>query len=127
MSLSGQGEEPVTLQTLHTAVLNLTRAVAALDITLKNDYPTRADVRKRRWQISGAVVVAIIASYFCTVGTISYCFLDGIPEENTKGYCQVFPGWEESFDNNRQAQYTFEELIRKTQENSDRLDQLESK
>lgn len=127
MSETSQETEPVTLQTLHTAVLNLTRAVAALDITLKRDYPTRVDVRKRRWQLAAAVVVAIVASYFCTVGTISYCFLDGIPEEDAKSFCNIFPGWHESFDNNRQAQQAFMDLIKKTNENSARLDKLEGK
>lgn len=127
MSAPSQETEPVTLQTLHTAVLNLTKAVAALDITLKNDYPTRIDVRKRRWQLAAAMAAAIVASYFCTVGTISYCFLDGIPAENAKSFCQIFPGWDESFNNNRVAQHTFEDLIKKTDENSARLDKLEGK
>lgn len=120
-------EKPITLKTLHSAVTKLTEVVAALDETLKRDYPTRRDIAKRRWQFAGAVLLAITASYFCTIGTISYCFLDGIPNEGDKPFCQMLPGWEKSFDNNRHAQQTFEELIKKTAENDARLDKLESK
>ncbi len=116
---------PMTNKELRAAITDLTKAVGALDITLKRDYPTREEIKKRRVQIVLAMVAAIIASYFLTVGTVSYCFLSGIPEDGASGFCNVFPGYEESFDNNRELRDQFIQMQQFIQENREKIEQLE--
>ncbi len=118
-------EAKVTRGDLLGAVQELTRVVTALEMTLKRDYPTKIEIKKRRGQIVVAIVVAIIASYFLTVGSVSYCFLQGIPETGEQQLCQVFPGWQESFDNNRAARDTFNQLLNVTSTNNQRIVVLE--
>lgn len=92
------------------AVKELTRVVEALQETMKDypnrkelerDYATRKEIRSRRTAIVLSILVAIVASYFFTVATVSYCFLSGIPKPGTHQYCKIFPGYEDSFNNNR--------------------------
>lgn len=125
MSIDRKNGEPVTKEMLLEAIHNLTSVVGALEHTLTHDYPTRAEVRRRRWQVAGAMVVAIVSSYFFTVGTVSYCFLDGIPEPGTRQFCQVFPGYEESFDNNRDLQQRFFDMEEFINDNRQRIRDLE--
>ena len=115
----------VTKGDLLGAVRDLTRVVTALEMTLARDYPTKLEIKKRRGQIVFAIVTAIIASYFLTVGTVSYCFLQGIPGEDEQRACTIFPGWEKSFDNNRKAQDTFNQLLNTTSVNNARIVTLE--
>jgi len=127
MSIDRKNGEPVTKEMLLEAIHNLTSVVGALEHTLTHDYPTRAEIRRRRWQVAGAMVVAIIASYFFTVGTVSYCFLDGIPEPGTHLYCDIFQGYDESFDNNRRLQERFFEMEEFIEKNRQRITELETK
>ena len=118
MSGSHAGQPPTEETVLLKAVTDLTKVVDALNTTLKEDYPKRQEIernfiskdhsRKRVRQIAVGMVVAIVASYFATVGTVNYCFLNGVPEPGTRDICNVFPGYEASFDNNREfiASYT---------------------
>jgi hypothetical protein len=107
------------------AVNSLTTVVGALQSTLENDYPTRAEVRRRRLQLVVTLVGAIVGSYFFTVGTVSYCFLTGIPDPGTHRFCYIFPGYEESFENNRQLQERFFELEKFLNDNRERIRELE--
>ncbi len=127
MSIDRKNGEPVTKEMLLEAIHNLTSVVGALEHTLTHDYPTRAEVRRRRWQVAGAMVVAIVSSYFFTVGTVSYCFLGGIPEPGTHNYCDIFPGYDESFDNNRRLQERFFEMEEFIEKNRQRITELETK
>lgn len=107
------------------AVKNLTNVVEALQTTIESDYPTRAEVRRRRRGLILTLISAVVGSYFFTIGTVSYCFLSGIPEEGTHQFCSIFPGYQESFDNNRDFRDRFLELERFIQENGERIEQLE--
>lgn len=127
MSVDRKSGEPVTKEMLLEAIHNLTSVVGALEHTLTHDYPTRAEVRRRRWQVAGGMVIAIVASYFFTVGTVSYCFLGGIPEPGTHLYCDIFPGYDESFDNNRRLQERFFEMEEFIEKNRQRITELETK
>ena len=127
MSIDRKNGEPVTKEMLLEAIHNLTSVVGALEHTLTHDHPTRAEVRRRRWQVAGAMVVAIVSSYFFTVGTVSYCFLGGIPDPNTHEFCYIFPGYDESFDNNRRLQERFFEMEEFIEKNRQRITELETK
>lgn len=127
MSIDRKNGEPVTKEMLLEAIHNLTSVVGALEHTLTHDYPTRAEVRRRRWQVAEAMVVAIVSSYFFTVGTVSYCFLGGIPEPGTHNYCDIFPGYDESFDNNRDLQERFFDMEEFIEKNRQRITELETK
>jgi hypothetical protein len=111
------------------AVNKLSDVVRLLDATMKRDYPKRVELqnylskregRKRIQYFAAAAVVATVLSFFVTVSSVNYCFLNGVPEPGERDICQVFPGWEESFDNNRR----FTDLINNNQQ---RLDELERK
>jgi hypothetical protein len=111
------------------AVNKLSDVVRLLDATMKRDYPKRVELqnylskregRKRIQYFAAAAVVATLLSFFVTVSSVNYCFLNGVPEPGERDICQVFPGWEESFDNNRR----FTDLINNNQQ---RLDELERK
>lgn len=125
MSLDHKPGEPVRKDTLLEAIHNLTDVVKALQNTLENDYPTRAEVRKRRWQLAWTLVIAIVASYFFTVGTVSYCFLGGIPEPGTHNFCSIFPGYTESFDSSRDLRDRFIDLENFVNDSRDRIRELE--
>lgn len=119
---------------LTQAVTKLTAVVEALQKTMTDDYPkrqeierkyaSRAEVNARRKTFAVAMVAAIIASYFATVGTINYCFLGGIPEPGTHGYCHVFPGYDESFDNNRAFVTEFGNLQKQIKQNQKDIAEL---
>jgi hypothetical protein len=122
-----------TSDALLDAVRELTRVVKALQVTMKEypnrneiklNYATRRETRKRRWQISFAMVAAIVASYFFTVGSVSYCFLGGIPDPGTHDFCQIFPGYTESFDNNRRSVKIFTDLQTQVKQNQADIDEL---
>lgn len=117
--------EPITQETLHEAVVQLTRAVKALEITLANDYPTRREVRLRRKQVTIATVAAIVLSYFGTVSTISYCFLDGVPALDEKQFCNIFPGYRDSFNNNLRFLENYKKLEDYVKQNDSRIEELE--
>lgn len=119
------GKLPEHETALITAVNQLTNVVEALQATLQNDYPTRAEVRRRRRQLVVVLVAAIVGSYFFTIGTVSYCFLSGIPDPGTHRYCYIFPGYEESFENNRALQERFFEMEEFIKENRARIDNLQ--
>ena len=112
------------------AVKKLSRVVHQLDDTMKRDYPKRLELqqdyltkqegRKRVKMFALAAVVSTLASFFITVSSVNYCFLNGVPEPGERDVCKVFPGWEQSFDNNRR----FTDLITRNQE---RLTDLERK
>lgn len=99
----GSADDP-TGQALLTAVQNLTRVVEVLQQTLKEDYPKRSEIEKdfptkaslvkSRKQAALIIAVAIFASSIITMGSVSYCFLQG------KVYtaCRVIPGYSATVD-----------------------------
>lgn len=120
MSGSHAGQPAEDESVLLAAVNKLTLVVDALNKTLKEDYPKRREIerdfiskdhsRKRLKQIAAGMVVAVLVSYFLTVTSINYCFLNGIPAPGERDFCRVFPGYEESFDNNREALASYVKL-----------------
>lgn len=121
---------------LLAAVLELTRVVKALENTLKNEYPKRREIeanyvnrtetRKRRNQFVIFVVIAIVASYFFTITTISGCFLsEGARTGHAPSACSILPGYDRALKRNDKIVKQFEHLIHKTNRNSHRLDKIE--
>lgn len=122
---------------LVNAVQQLTRVVQELQSMIRDDYPKREEIerdfvtkygiRKRRRQWAIGTVVAIVASYFWTMGTVSYCFLSSDPDGETdlKTYCLIIPGYKEAVERNQRLVTVFNHLIDTTEANSDRLDELE--
>jgi hypothetical protein len=119
------------------AVQHLSRVVKALDDRLARDYPKWADVErdfltkvqgKKRVQLFAlAAVVSTILSFFVTVSSVNYCFLNGVPEPGDRDICQVFPGWEESFESNRRFVDEFTKLQAQIEDSQVRLQKLEGK
>lgn len=119
------------------AVQQLSRVVKALDETVQKEYPKRFEVErdfitkidaKKRWGYAAIIAVtATIASFFVTVSSVNYCFLNGVPEKGERDVCKVFPGWEESFDNNRVFMQDYMRLQEEIAENRRRLDKIEGK
>ena len=103
-------EPTVPEETLTETVKQLTRAIEALNDVIKSDYPTRNEIKRRRRNLVVVMVAAIVGSYFITVSTVSFCFLDGVPGPTDKLYCRVFPGYYDTFDNNRSAVKSYIEL-----------------
>lgn len=120
-------EGEVNDENLLVAVKQLTRAVRSLDSTLKADYPDRTEVKRDRKVFIYAVLVALAASFFANVSTVNYCFLQGLPDEGERSFCQVFPGWDDSFDNNRRATETFLNMQKQIAENQREITELQSK
>lgn len=93
-------------EALLSAVQNLTKVVDALRKTIEDDYPKRREleqkyttktVAKRRLrQTAFVLVAAIIASYFLSISTASYCFLQSNPKD--RFYCHIMPGYSASQD-----------------------------
>jgi hypothetical protein len=92
-------EESALIETIN----RLRLSVDALHKTLESDYPTRVEISARRRNVVMGTLAAIVLSYFLTISTVSYCFLDGIPARGEKQFCHIFPGYEQSFDNNRSS------------------------
>lgn len=109
---------------LLAAVRQLTKVVQGLDHTLKEDYPKRSELNRSRRYFVFSVVITLILSYFATVSTVSYCFLQGIPDKGEKKFCRIFPGYEDSFDNNREAQRIFLNMQIQVKDLQAQVDQL---
>lgn len=132
----GKGGLPENSGPLLAAVNELTKVTKALTTVLEKDYPKRTEIARdyatrrevkarRRWVITGTVA-ALVGSYFGTVGTVSFCFLDGIPMEGEKNFCRVFPGYDETFNNNRRAVDIHEIQQKQIEDLRKRVDLLEA-
>jgi hypothetical protein len=81
---------------LLSAVKTLVREVEALSLRLKNDYPTKEEVknegRKRAAKSLAFAFCIIIASNLLTIQTVSYCFLSPVGTVHTT--CNYIPGYE---------------------------------
>lgn len=118
-------EGQVSNAVLLTAVKQLVRAVEGLDRTLKADYPKREEFRRSRRYAIYAVIVALILSFFANVTTVNYCFLQGVPDQNSHRFCHVFPGYDESFDNNRKAIKEYRATLDLIRENQNQIKELQ--
>ena len=108
------------------ALIQATRELVAEVRTLKDrverDYANRSEIEakyaskytvsKRRTQAIIILFLAIVASYFITVGTTSYCFLDQAAA--THGYCQILPGFDETQARNAELVHEFRELQKRS-------------
>lgn len=121
MATPARTEEESLIETIE----KLRSSVEALNSTMKSDYPTRREIKDRRRNVALGTFAAIVASYFITVTTVNYCFLDGIPGPDEKNYCDIFPGYDDSFDNNREAVNARKELFNRVGELTERVLQLE--
>lgn len=118
------------------AVNQLTQVVRQLQTMIENDYPKRQEIErdfvtkyginKKRRQLIVSLVAAIIASFFWTIGTVSYCLL-GQTGDPPKAYCRIIPGYSDAIARNDRLISSFNKLIATTNANSDRLDKLEAK
>ena len=115
---------PVTNIALLAAVKQLIRVVEALDRTLKNDYPKRVEVRRARRNFAGAVILALLLSYFATINTVSYCFLSG-KANSDQSFCHIFPGYTESQDRNKDILNLFNEIVDTTHKNRTKIDDMQ--
>lgn len=120
---------------LLVAVQELNRSVKALERTLHNDYPKRAEVEHRFSTKNSAhvrvvafvmsLVLAIIGSFFVTVSTISYCFLGGAETGNPPPICNSLPGYPEAQEANRKLLKQFRDMISIMESNQERIKKLE--
>lgn len=109
-------------------------AVVGLQRLLERDYVKREEaedqfilkkVSQRRWFAFLLMIpIALIASFFVTVGTVSSCFLGGDGETPPKA-CQVIPGFKEAIKRNDVVMLQFQGLIETTEENRSRIKKLE--
>ena len=120
-------EGEITNENLLAAVKQLTAAVRMLNATMKEDYPKRAEVKRNRRTFIWAVMVGLLLSYFANVSTVNYCFLQGIPDAGTHQFCRVFPGWDDSFNNNRDSMQTVVDMQKIMEQNQKEIAQLKAK
>jgi hypothetical protein len=116
------------------AVNELTKTVEALRAVIERDYPKRKEVeekyatkygiKKQRVRLLGAIAISILAAYFLAIETVSYCFLGDSPHQN-RAFCQVFPGYSQSQERNRDLLKLFNEIVDTTQTNDRRITELE--
>jgi hypothetical protein len=116
------------------AVNELTKTVEALRAVIERDYPKRKEVeekyatkygiKKQRVRLLGAIAISILAAYFLAIETVSYCFLGANPHQN-RAFCQVFPGYSQSQERNRDLLKLFNEIVDTTQTNDRRITELE--
>jgi hypothetical protein len=116
------------------AVNELTKTVEALRAVIERDYPKRKEVeekyatkygiKKQRVRLLGAIAISILAAYFLAIETVSYCFLGDNPYQN-RAFCQVFPGYSQSQERNRDLLKLFNEIVDTTQTNDRRITELE--
>jgi hypothetical protein len=116
------------------AVNELTKTVEALRAVIERDYPKRKEVeekyatkygiKKQRVRLLGAIAISILAAYFLAIETVSYCFLGDNPHQN-RAFCQVFPGYSQSQERNRDLLKLFNEIVDTTQTNDRRITELE--
>jgi hypothetical protein len=114
---------------LLTGVRALTNAVNALDTTLKNDYPKRAEVRRGLIQLALLTVAGLVGSSFVTVAVISGCFLSPkvSQEGNPAVACQILPGYSESVRRNHLLLKQFNQLLVDIEQNRKDIARLERK
>jgi hypothetical protein len=116
------------------AVNELTKTVEALRAVIERDYPKRKEVeekyatkygiKKQRVRLLGAIAISILAAYFLAIETVSYCVLGDNPHQN-RAFCQVFPGYSQSQERNRDLLKLFNEIVDTTQTNDRRITELE--
>ena len=119
---------------LINAVHQLTAVVKQLQKMIEDDYPKRHEIErdfvskygiaKKRRQLAIAFTVAIVASFFWTMGTVSYCLL-GQTGEPSKLYCKIIPGYSEAIERNDRLIARFNDLIATTEANRARIEEME--
>jgi hypothetical protein len=121
---------------LAAAVRELTSVVQGLQSMIQEDYPKRSEIErdfvskyginKRRKQYAILVVIAIVGSYFWTMGTVSYCFLQGQGSVTaSKSYCYLLPGYGDVVGYSKTRLETYQNLIKTTEVNRARIEELE--
>jgi hypothetical protein len=115
------------------AVRDLTRVAAALQKTLSEDYPKRKEledgyvsrdgIRRSRRQFAAAVAVAILFSCIVTLGSVSYCFLQG----KTYTACSVIPGYSTTVTRSRKLSEQRDKATRENKQQAATIHQLEIK
>lgn len=123
---------------LVTAVTSLTDVISELQKMIRDDYPKRNEierdfvtkygVKKRRIQFAVAIIVAIVASYFFTMGTISYCFLEspGTGGLHSKPLCELLPGYASVMDSSKDRLDVYQGVVERSLDNKIRLDKIEA-
>lgn len=123
--------------TLTTAVNNLTSVVQGLQVMMSSEYPkrdeieqtfvTKYNVKRRRIQLVLVGAVAIILAYLFSMGTVSYCFLQGNTLRlNSKPFCAILPGYADVVSYNKNRVDTYDAYFNQVIKNGIRLDKLEN-
>lgn len=118
--------------TLTAAVKALTRAVQDLQDLIQNEYPKRNEIERdfvskyhinrKRKQLIFATVAGIILSYFFTMGTVSYCFLQGQGTVNEAHQaCYLLPGYGEVVKYSKARLEGYENLIERSLKNEQQI------
>lgn len=116
------------------AVRDLTQVVKALDILLREEYPKRTEVERRfvsrktasrrAWTVIALILATVVASYFFSIGTVSYCFLGNTVDP--PAYCNIMPGYNHAVKKNNRLIKIFNGIVKTTETNSKRIAKLES-
>lgn len=117
---------------LEQDVKTMIREVRVLTSTLA-EYPKRQEVhekyvsrRESKQRIALVMVVLLFSlavSYFVTISTVSTCFLGG--DDSHPGLCTLIPGYDEAQQRNTDILKQFQELVKITERNDQRLDRIE--
>ena len=126
---------PIEEADLAGAVKELTEVVRGLQQMIREDYPKRSEIeetfvtkygiRKRRRQYAVLVIIAIIGSYFWTMGTVSYCFLQGQGTvTESKSYCYILPGYGDVVGYSKERLDGYKKLVGTVQKNQAEIARL---
>lgn len=107
------------------SVRGLTAAVNALDATLKDEYPKRAEVRRGLMQLALLTIAGLVGSSLVTISVISGCFLNPrVNEGHPVVACRILPGYTESVARNQKLLQQFNKLLVQIEENRRQIKRL---
>lgn len=123
---------------LIAAVRSLNAAIVDLKDMIAKDYPkrdeierdfvTKYNIKKRTKQLVVITILAIVFSYMFTMGTVSYCFLQGQGSVNqTRQVCYILPGYGNVIQYQRDRLQQYDQLVQRSLDNEQRLEVLEGK